>query len=64
MTSGAAPADDALFVLFANGVGQAAAELTARLGPRAYGTAFRVLGNRAEAEDVTQEAMVRLWRTR
>lgn len=62
MTSGAAPADDALFVLFANGDGQAAAELTARLGPRAYGTAFRVLGNRAEAEDVTQEAMVRLWR--
>ncbi len=62
MTPGSAPSDDALLVLFANGDGQAAAELTARLGPRAFGTAFRVLGNRAEAEDVTQEAMVRLWR--
>ena len=56
------PGDDALLVLFANGDGQAARELTARLGPRTYSVALRVLGNRAEAEDVAQEAMMRLWR--
>ncbi len=58
----AAPSDDALLVLFANGDRQAAAELTQRLGPRTHSVALRVLGNRAEAEDVAQEAMIRLWR--
>ena len=56
------PSDDALLVLFANGDRQAAQELTGRLGPRAFGVALRVLGDRAEAEDVAQEAMMRLWR--
>lgn len=55
------PGDDALLVLFANGDGQAARDLTGRLGPRTYSVALRVLGNRAEAEDVAQEAMMRLW---
>ncbi|TLP68119.1 RNA polymerase sigma factor [Parasedimentitalea maritima] len=54
--------DDALLVLYANGDGRAAQELTSRLAPRCLGVAMRVLGNRAEAEDVTQEAMMRLWR--
>jgi RNA polymerase sigma factor (sigma-70 family) len=54
--------DDALLVLYANGDSSAAAELMQRLAPRALGVAIRVLGNRAEAEDVTQEAMMRLWR--
>jgi len=54
--------DDALLVLYANGDGRAAKELTERLSPRCYGVAMRVLGNRTEAEDVTQEAMMRLWR--
>ncbi|MVO15685.1 RNA polymerase sigma factor [Rhodobacteraceae bacterium CY05] len=54
--------DDALLVLYANGDGRAAQELTGRLAPRCLGVAMRVLGNRAEAEDVTQEAMMRLWR--
>ena len=54
--------DDALLVLYANGDPSAAAELMQRLAPRALGVAIRVLGNRAEAEDVTQEAMMRLWR--
>jgi len=53
--------DDALLVLYANGDGRAAAELTTRLSPRVFGVAMRVMGNRAEAEDVTQEAMLRLW---
>lgn len=49
-------------VLFANGEAGAARVLTARLLPRALRHANRVLGSRAEAEDVAQEAMLRLWR--
>jgi RNA polymerase sigma factor (sigma-70 family) len=60
--SAPAPTDDALLVLFANGDKMAAQDLTGRLAPRAFGVAVRVLGDRAEAEDVTQEAMMRLWR--
>lgn len=55
-------ADDALLVLFANGDATAAQALTQRLTPRALGFAARLLGDRAEAEDVTQEAMLRLWK--
>ena len=47
---------------YAQGDGQAAEILTQRLTPRVFGQAFRLLGQRAEAEDVTQEAMLRLWR--
>ncbi|AHD01524.1 RNA polymerase sigma factor [Leisingera methylohalidivorans] len=54
--------DDALLVLYANGDGRAAAQLTARLSPRVFRVAIRVMGIRAEAEDVTQEAMLRLWK--
>lgn len=54
--------DEALIVLFANGDGQAARVLTARLLPRVLGQAHRMLGNAAEAEDVAQEAMLRLWK--
>jgi RNA polymerase sigma-70 factor (ECF subfamily) len=54
--------DTGLMVLFAQGDGQAARLLTARLLPRALRHAARVLGDMAEAEDVAQEAMVRLWR--
>ena len=60
------PAEDdeeaALLAAFANGDRQAAAVLTERLTPRAFGVAYRLLGDRAEAEDIAQEAMVRLWR--
>lgn len=54
--------DETLLVLYANGDPEAARALTARLVPRALGYATRLLGDRAEAEDVTQEAMLRLWR--
>ncbi len=54
--------DDALLVLFANGDQEATRALTRRLAPRAYNVAFRILGDRAEAEDVAQDAMMRLWR--
>lgn len=53
--------DDALLRRFADGDAGAARILTDRLGPRCYSVALRVLGNRAEAEDVTQDAMMRLW---
>jgi RNA polymerase sigma-70 factor, ECF subfamily len=58
----AALSDGALMVLFANGDPGAARVLTARLLPRALSHAARVLGDRAEAEDIAQEAMLRLWR--
>ena len=55
--------DDTLLVLYANGDPAAARVLTLRLAPRALSYATRMLGDRAEAEDVVQEAMLRLWRT-
>ncbi len=58
----AALSDDALVALFANGDNQAARILTARLAPRSFSLALRVLGDGDAAEDVAQEAMMRLWR--
>jgi RNA polymerase sigma factor (sigma-70 family) len=54
--------DEALLVAFGNGERLAARVLTARLTPRVLGFSARMLKDRAEAEDVTQEAMLRLWR--
>lgn len=54
--------DEALLVAYGNGDGAAGRALTLRLTPRIYGYAARILGDRAEAEDVAQEAMLRLWR--
>lgn len=54
--------DDTLVVLYAKGDRQAAAALTARMTPLALRVAQRFLGDPAEAEDVAQEAMLRLWR--
>lgn len=55
-------AEAALLQRYAAGDAGAARLLTARLAPRLFAHAQRVLGDRAEAEDVTQEAMLRLWR--
>ena len=55
-------ADAALLARYADGDEAAARLLSARLSPRAYAHAVRVLGDAAEAEDVTQEAMLRLWK--
>lgn len=55
-------ADADLLARYAAGDEAAARLLSARLSPRAFAHAFRVLGDRAEAEDVTQEAMLRLWK--
>jgi RNA polymerase sigma-70 factor (ECF subfamily) len=54
--------DEALLVAFGNGDREAARALTHRLTPRVLGFASRMLGDRSEAEDVAQEAMLRLWR--
>ena len=54
--------DDALLVLFANGDRDAARALTLRLTPRILAHAHRLLGDRSEAEEVAQEAMLRLWK--
>ncbi len=54
--------DEALLVAFGNGDRAAAQALSARLVPRVFRYAARMLGDAAEAEDVAQEAMLRLWR--
>jgi RNA polymerase sigma factor (sigma-70 family) len=51
-----------LLIAYAAGDPVAARQLVAALGPRAFGQALRMLSDRAEAEDVVQEALVRLWR--
>ena len=58
-----ARAEDAqLMARYAAGDMAAARVLSARLSPRAYAHAYRVLGDSAEAEDVAQEALLRLWK--
>ena len=54
--------DEALLVLYANGEPSAARVLTMRLTPKVMGHAYRMLGDRAEAEDTAQEALIRLWK--
>jgi RNA polymerase sigma-70 factor (ECF subfamily) len=54
--------DDVLLARYARGDAAAARLLVARLTPVVFRHAARVLGDTAEAEDVTQEALVRLWK--
>jgi RNA polymerase sigma-70 factor (ECF subfamily) len=57
------PSDDMLLALYARGDPGAARALTDRLTPRLVAYAARMLaGDRAEAEDVVQETLLRLWR--
>lgn len=56
------PPDAALLVAFANGDDAAGRALVEKLGPRLFAYAARVLGDRTEAEDVVQEAMLKLWK--
>lgn len=58
----AAAPDDALLRLYANGDPMASRAVASRFLPRILSHAERMLGNRAEAEDVAQEAMLRLWK--
>ena len=54
--------DDALVVLYANGDPDAARLLMQRLLPRVLSYTARMISDRAEAEDVAQDAMLRLWK--
>ncbi len=54
--------DEALLVLFGNGDRHASKQLMDRLTPRLFNYCARLLNDPAEAEDVTQEAMLRLWK--
>jgi RNA polymerase sigma-70 factor (ECF subfamily) len=55
--------DDAMLLArFAAGDQGAARVLTDQLLPRVLRQAWRILGDEAEAEDVAQDAMLRLWR--
>ncbi|MBP7003277.1 sigma-70 family RNA polymerase sigma factor [Amaricoccus sp.] len=54
--------DDELIRRYALGDAVAARMLVERHAPRLLARARRMLGDAAEAEDVTQEAMLRLWR--
>jgi RNA polymerase sigma-70 factor (ECF subfamily) len=62
MTQAHTPSNADLLAAFASGDRTAALTLTQRLTPRIMGQAYRLLGNRAEAEDVAQDAMMRLWK--
>ena len=63
MSSGATEglADPDLAAALAAGSQDALAELYDRYAPLAYGVALRVLGDPARAEDVVQEAFMRIW---
>ena len=54
--------DTELLARFSKGDRAAALALTSRLAPVVFAQAFRMLGDRAEAEDVTQESLLRLWK--
>lgn len=53
--------DTALLLAYAQGDRDAAGALAQRLLPGALAQAVRMLADRAEAEDVAQDAMIRLW---
>lgn len=55
-------AEAALLDAYAAGDADAARTLATKYTPLVFAHAFRMLNDRAEAEDVAQEAMLRLWR--
>lgn len=54
--------DADLLAQYVRGDRGAARILTQRLTPVVFAQAYRLLGEQAEAEDATQEALMRLWR--
>lgn len=59
---GAFPSDDELLAAYARGSTEAAREIVDRHTAGVLRLAAGMLGNRADAEDVTQEVMLRLWK--
>lgn len=62
LDSGRNESDSELLALYAEGDQSAARVLTARHLPRVLAHAHRILQDHAEAEDVAQEAMLKLWK--
>ncbi|WP_209426589.1 RNA polymerase sigma factor [Pararhodobacter sp. SW119] len=62
MRDAASPTDEALLQRYATGDPEAARILLDRLAPRLYRLAQRLLADPTEAEDVVQEAMLKLWK--
>jgi RNA polymerase sigma factor (sigma-70 family) len=54
--------DALLLAAYAAGDPEAARTLASRFAPRILAQALRLLADRAEAEDVTQDALMRLWK--
>jgi RNA polymerase sigma-70 factor (ECF subfamily) len=61
---GQAYSDDALMEFVKAGDQRAFRELVSRHLDRVYAVALRILGNRADAEDLAQDSFMRLWKTR
>ncbi|MEM9968089.1 MAG: RNA polymerase sigma factor [Pseudomonadota bacterium] len=59
---GSEDAEAALLARYAAGEAAAARILAHQMTPRIYAHAMRVLNDTAEAEDVVQDALMRLWR--
>jgi len=59
---GSSDPDEALLLRVADGDPAAVRALVGRKLPRILGLAHRMLGDAAEAEDVAQEAFLRIWR--
>jgi RNA polymerase sigma-70 factor (ECF subfamily) len=55
--------DDSLLAGMAMGDGTAAAAFVRRYQPRVYGLALTIVGSTAVAEEVAQEAFLRIWRS-
>lgn len=61
---GASSSDDTLMEFIKAGDQRAFRELVTRHLDRVYAVALRILGNRADAEDLAQDAFLRLWTAR
>ena len=57
-------ADEELMELVANGDARAFEAMYDRHGGPAFSLAYRMVGNRVVAEDITQEAFLSIWRSR
>jgi RNA polymerase sigma-70 factor (ECF subfamily) len=57
-------ADEELMMLVADGDPRAFETVYDRHGAAAFSLAYRMTGNRAAAEDATQEALISIWRSR
>ena len=54
--------DNALLEAYANGIPEASQILTDRFMAKIFTQAFHRVRNEADADDIAQEAMLRLWR--